>query len=244
MIVESESAIVLHSRPYRETSQLVDLFSRHHGRLRVVARGGRGGRGAKGFALRPFVPLIVGWSGRGELKTLTTAEVLGAGPLWAGERLYLGLYINELLVRLVPEHCADEQLFDHYRQLLTELPIADPEPLLRVFELTLLRALGYGLDLDFDSATGVPISAGQWFAFRAGGGLVRVDGHDRLLPDHCYFAGEHLLAIAKNRYDDQAVRRSAKRLLRLALQPHLGVRPLHTRDLFAGVQRAKGGNYP
>lgn len=237
MMVEAELAIVLHTRPYRETSQLVDLFSRHHGRLRVVARGARGGRGRqRTLSLRPFMPLLAGWHGRGELKTLTASESLGVGPLWAGEGLYLGLYLNELLVRLLPEHCADEDFFDHYRDLLAKLPgVADPEPLLRMFELALLRTLGYGLDLDFDSATGAPIGTGQWFGFRPGDGLTRVHEGEWQQPNHGCFAGEHLLAMAENRYDDQAVRRSAKRLLRLALQPHLGDRPLQARELFKGV---------
>lgn len=232
MISDAEPAFVLHSRPYRESGALVDLFCRHHGKLRVVARGGRAG---KGWRLGPFTPLAVGWRGRGDLKTLTTADASGGAMLAAGRALFLGLYVNELLVRLLPDHCPHEVLFDRYRHLLGELAVAvDPEPLLRGFELLVLDQLGYGLDLGYDGVHGEPIAAHQFYQFVATDGLVRITGEGApwLAQGDCGFAGEHLLAMAQSRYHDVAVKRAAKRLLRLALQPHLGGRPLHSRELF------------
>ncbi len=232
MIDDAGSAFVLHSRPYRESGALVDLFCRQQGRLRVVARGGRVG---KGWRLGPFTPLAVGWRGRGDLKTLTTADASGSAVLAAGRALLLGLYVNELLMRLLPEHCPQEALFDRYRHLLGELAVAaDPEPLLRDFELLVLDQLGYGLDLRYDGVHDEPIAAHQFYRFVATDGLVRItsDGAPPQALDGRGFAGEHLLAMAQGRYHDLAVKRTAKRLLRVALQPHLGVRPLYSRELF------------
>lgn len=228
-MADADIAFVLHTRAYRETSELVDLFCRGSGRFRAVARGARGGRGAP---LRPFAPLAVAWRGRGELKTLTTTDYVGIPALWSGEKLYLGMYLNELLIRLLPEDCADEALFDHYRRLMAHLPLTDDtEPLLRVFELALLEAMGYGLDLRFESDHGEPVSPGQWFHFRPGDGLIRLGPGDTVSAER-HFSGHQLLGIVESRYDDPMVRRGAKRLLRQALQVHLGDRPLYSRELF------------
>ena len=240
MTIDAEPAFVLHTRPYRETGALVDLFCRHQGRLRVVARGGRAGRG---WRLGPFTPLAVGWRGRGELKTLTTADAGAAALLAAGRELLLGLYVNELLMRLLPAHSPHERLFDRYQGLLGELAVAaDPEPLLRDFELLVLDQLGYGLDLGYDGVHGEPVSAHEFYQFVIDDGLVRVTAASvSAAPAGRGFAGAHLLAMAQNRYHDPAVKRTAKQLLRLALQPHLGMRPLYSRELFRAPTASDGG---
>jgi DNA repair protein RecO (recombination protein O) len=221
---------VLHRRPYRETSLLVDLFAQEHGVLRAVARGIRGG---KPQALQPFVALEVAWTGSGTLKTLTQVEITApAMPLLTGRALYLGLYVNELLVRLLPEYDPHPALYARYRQLLRELTApGDAEPLLRCFELALLADLGYGLALDRDAQTGLRIEPDVDYVFVAGTGLVRrgaVGGDDtrQRLP------GKHLLAMAAEDYTGAGVRQCAKVLLRAALADHLGDRPLRSRELF------------
>ncbi len=224
---------MLHRRPYRESSLLVDLFAREHGVLRAVARGIRGG---KPQALQPFVALEVAWTGSGALKTLTQIEVSApAMPLLTGRALYLGLYVNELLVRLLPEYDPHPALHARYQQLLRELTgSGDAEPLLRRFELALLADLGYGLALDRDGHTGLRIEPDVDYVFVAGTGLVRrgVVGGDTArhrLP------GSHLLAMAAEDYTDSGVRQCAKELLRAALADHLGDRPLRSRELFRKV---------
>lgn len=228
---------MLHRRPYRETSLLVDLFAQEHGVLRAVARGIRGG---KPQALQPFVALEVAWTGSGTLKTLTQVEITApAMPLLTGRALYLGLYVNELLVRLLPEYDPHPKLYARYRQLLRELTApGDAEPLLRRFELALLADLGYGLALDRDAQTGMRIEPDVDYVFVAGTGLVRrgaVGGDDmrHRLP------GSHLLAMAAEDYTGAGVRQCAKVLLRAALAEHLGDRPLRSRELFRKL--ATGG---
>lgn len=230
---------MLHRRPYRETSLLVDLFAQEHGLLRAVARGIRGG---KPQALQPFVALEVAWTGSGTLKTLTHVETSApAMPLLTGRALYLGLYVNELLVRLLPEYDPHPALHARYRQLLRELTQpGDAEPLLRRFELALLADLGYGLALDRDGHTGLRIEPDVDYVFVAGTGLVRrgvvgdATGRHRL-------PGSHLLAMAAEDYSDAGVRQCAKELLRAALADHLGDRPLRSRELFRKVITSGAG---
>lgn len=230
--VQHAPAYVLHRRPYRESSLLVDLFAEEHGRLRVVARGSRSGRSGSGpQALHPFVPLEAAWTGSGALKTLTQAEATAPGASrLAGRALYLGLYVNELLVRLLPEYDPHPALFVRYRQLLRDLAGADDtEPLLRRFELALLADLGYGLALDCDGRTGLPIEPASEYVYVAGTGITRAavggDGRTRL-------SGADLLAVAADDYARASARQCAKALLRAALAEQLGGRPLRSRELF------------
>jgi DNA repair protein RecO (recombination protein O) len=208
----------------------VDIFAQEHGRLRAVARGVRGGKPQE---LQPFVALEVAWSGSGTLKTLTQVEVsTPTSPLLRGRALYLGLYVNELLVRLLPEYDPHPALYARYRQLLRDLAgPGDAEPLLRRFELALLADLGYGLALDRDGHAGLRIDPDVDYVYVAGTGLVprdTVGGDDarHRLP------GRHLLAIAAEDYTGADVRQCAKELLRTALADHLGGRPLRSRELF------------
>lgn len=219
---------MLHARPYRETSQLVTLFTAGHGRFNVVSRASRQSRG--GNQLRPFCPLRLTWRGRTELKSLTSVELAAAPLALAGEKLYVGLYLNELLARLLHEHDPCPSLFDRYHKTLELLVEADEvEPALRFFELTMLDDLGYGLCVDVDMDSGAPVNAAQRYIFFPGDG-VRVcqpgEPADRL------FRGEHLLAIAKLDFSTRDVLRAAKRLTRLALEPYLGNKPLASRELF------------
>ena len=148
-------AYVLHSRPYRDSSALVDLLTLHHGLQRVVWRGARGQR--RKVSPQPFMPLLVGLGGRSELKTLTQAEIAGRFSLLQGETLFSGLYLNELLVRLLVGGEPQPILFAAYQQSLEQLAAGDPvEPILRRFEWQLLELLGYGFSLTED-AHGQPL---------------------------------------------------------------------------------------
>ncbi len=232
MNTSNEKAYVLHSRDYRESSQLVDFFSRDYGRLRAVAKGMRGRKRSKGNNLQAFTPLLLSWRGRGELKNLTTVEPSGNSAYLQGEMLYVGLYLNELLVRLLHEHVPHESLFDYYGVLITQLSASnDPEPLLRRFELLLLEEIGYGLDMTIELSEDRPIVAGESYHFTPDHGFVRFDTFSCQDKEGLY-EGVHLLAMANADYELVEVRRCAKRLLRCALQAQLGERPLLSRQLF------------
>src|SRR5690606_16075521 len=149
------TAFILHSRPYKETSALVDLFTLQHGRLRAVLRGARG---KVGSLARPFAPLDLELRGRAELKSVSRVESAGRANLLSGDALFSGLYLNELLIRLLPAEVPQPELFEHYRLTLQALAERRPlEPLLRAFEWRLLDDLGYGFALSLD-VTGAPVA--------------------------------------------------------------------------------------
>lgn len=233
--VNAEPAFVLHRRPYRETSQLVDLFSRHYGRLRVVARGFRHPKSG-GRLLEPFVPLLVGWSGKGELKTLVAAESSGRPLSLQGNRLFSGFYLNELILRLLADHDPHERLFDQYLAAITSLADnAGIEPALRHFERSLLEEIGYGLVLNHEDS-GVALEAGNWYWFDPATGVSSREFVVTEKPQPNWFRGTELLAIDAGDYADAANAKSAKRLMRLAIQNLLGDKPLRSRELFSRDQ--------
>lgn len=234
-LAQSDQAFILHTRPYRESSQLVDLFCRAHGRFRAIANGTRGSRKGASKKLQTFVPLAAHWRGRNELKTLVSAEPSGAVPYWGGRTLYIGLYINELMTRLLPEHDPHPELFDNYVELLRALPgTADVEPLLRCFELVLLEQLGYGIALGIEAISGAAMDAQSWYRFVAEDGFLLASNSAGGNVGNI-FKGADLQAMAFGNYGSEDVRRTAKRLLRIALDAHLGGRPLRSREFFRGL---------
>jgi DNA repair protein RecO (recombination protein O) len=226
-------AFVLHRRPYRESSLLLEVLSSTHGRLGIIAKGVfRRSRDA-GAALQPFRPLQLDWSGRGELGVLTAFESDGQARLAAGNSLICGFYLNELLMRMLPRHDPHPDLFLDYGEALKALAAGGPaEVALRLFEVQLLATLGYGVTLDHDVVTGEAIAADAVYTYRA------ELGPSCNWPDPEAMAvrvsGRSLRALAAGRIDDPAILRDLKRLLRFLLKPHLGDKPLASRAWFGG----------
>ena len=228
--VDLTPAYLLHRRPWRETSALLEVFAREHGRIGLVARGARRPRSALRLALRPFTPLLLGWAGRGELGTLRRAEVAGSIPELGRGALAAALYLNELLLKLTHRHDPHPELFDAYARASTALAAgAQVENVLRVFEARLLEAIGYGPVLDCEPATGEPIDPGRCYAYHRERGPMSAAGE---LAGCVAVHGATLLALDAGEPLDPGARREAKRLMRHLLEPHLGDRPLATRALF------------
>ncbi|WP_068825427.1 DNA repair protein RecO [Pseudomonas sp. BMS12] len=220
-------AFVLHSRPYKETSALVDFLT-PQGRLRAVLRGARGKAGS---LARPFAPLELELRGRGELKNVARLESDGVSHWLQGQTLYSAMYLNELLLRLLPAEDPHPLLFDHYSLTLQALAGNPPlEPLLRAFEWRLLDELGYGFALDVD-IDGQPIRASGLYRLQPDAGLESVL---QLQPG--LFQGADLLAMANADWSSPGALAAAKRLMRQALAPHLGGRPLVSRELFMNLK--------
>lgn len=245
-----QPAFVLHRRDYRNTSLLVDLYSRDQGRLRLIAKGARRRRGS-GPLLQPFSPLLVSWTGRSDLATLTDVERAVAPPALRGAGLLCGFYLNELLERLLAPGDADAELFMDYARTLDALADLEQDRrsagdgaralLLRRFELRLLAAVGYGLALQH-SAAGDPIVADRRYRYRVGQGAPIEDRRGRAASpaDGIPVVGSTLLGLAAGRLD-QAGQREARDLLRAVLAPHLGDRPLRSRQLYADYLRLRPG---
>ncbi|SEG72662.1 DNA repair protein RecO [Marinobacterium lutimaris] len=218
--VDASAGYVLHSRPYRETSLLVDLLTLEQGLISAVAKGARRPRARLRSSLQPFQSLQLGWQGRHELKNLSQVETVEISPPLAGRSLLCGLYVNELLQRLLQPGEPCPRLFLYYRYVLNELQSGDDiEGALRTFERQLLEELGFSLDLSVkDSALS--------YTYQSEQGLIPSRSGTA-------YPGSHLRAIAEDDYSDPGVRRSAKLLMREVLGELLGDRPLNSRLLFS-----------
>ena len=233
-------AYILHTRKYRDTSLIVELLVRDAGRVSAVARGARGKRGRQQATWQPFTPLLVSCFGRGELRTVKHAEFLPAGFPLAGDSLLLGIYANELLVRVLGKYEAVPGLFNQYQMLLASLSsdvtaIAEPrlrhyQQALRRFELGLLQEMGFGISFTVDAERGAAVEPGRFYEFVADEGFYPLDRPDAAAADS--FPGEHLLAIAAGDFSSLATDQSAKHITRAAFAPLLGGKPLKSRELF------------
>ncbi len=229
---ESREAFVLHSYPYRETSLLVEIFTRPHGRISLVARGARSPRSPMRGLLLSFQPLAVSWFGKGELRTLARAEWVGGQPFLRGEALLCGFYLNELLLRLLPREDAHEALFVQYGEALRRLGSAtgrgEPsDPVLRAFEKSLLKELGYAMTLDRDSE-GRNIDPAGTYRYDPERGAVPAPG-DR---EEALVSGRTLLDMARDDYADPSTQQQSKVLMRALINHRLEYQPLRSRQIF------------
>lgn len=231
-----QPAYVLHSRPYGDTSLLLEIFCLAHGRLGLVAKGARARRGAR-CPLQPFAPLLLSWSGRGELPTLTDCDRHGEALGLRGDGLLCGLYLNELIYRLSHRYDPHPELFHAYADSLARLAECAPlEPLLREFEMRLLDALGYGLILDHDVDTGSPLVPSERYTYFPDHGPRRGELEG---PSGVTVSGRTLDALRHLCWDDADTLREGKRLLRTVLHYHLGGKPLQSRALFRTGTKAQ-----
>jgi DNA repair protein RecO (recombination protein O) len=237
--VQLEQAYVLHHKPYRDTSRILELFTREHGRLTVFARGARGGKraaGALASVLQPFHRVLVSFSGRGEAGQLTHAEFDGGFDELPNSRTLSGFYLNELLMRLFERHDAHADVFDLYDSTLAKLKIAsnDEAGLLRIFEKRLLEMLGYGLSLDREIYSGQAVTADKMYRYLPERGVALVDG---VAEGLMIFSGASLLALNADQLSDGTVKSDARRLLRAAIDQYLAGRELRSREVLGALRR-------
>ena len=219
MRIEQQPAYVLHARPYRETSLLLECLTREHGRLGVIARGVRGEKARLRRAqLEPFQSVAMDLLLRGELATLTAVEPVGVPLRMIGDAALASLYLNELVVRLTERQDPFPGLFDVYAKTLVQL--ATGEPLawtLRRFERDLLEAIGYGLQLEFNSENGEPLESDGHYRYLVDQGAVRsVASHARAIR------GSDLLALQRDQMPDNTGLRALRDLMREIIRFHLG----------------------
>jgi DNA repair protein RecO (recombination protein O) len=257
--IELQPAYILHSRPYRETSLLLEVFTADYGRIGVVAKGIRRSKTKLRGLLQPFVPLLISCSGNGELCTLKDFDVAGMVVLLHGRALVSAFYLNELLMRLLHRWEEQKFLFQSYNKALNELKIKKEQIVLRLFEKSLLKALGYELQLVKEVETGCVIDPEKFYAFDPERGpilitsphkpqahclrLQRSSENERQRLGNLYnqylgnmktlFKGRSLLALHQEELheEDGSVLWDAKRLMRGALAVHLGNKPLESRKL-------------
>jgi len=236
--IELQPAWVLHAQPFQNTSLLVDFFTLDHGRLRAIAKGARRPTSKTRALLQPFQPLLVSLMGRNDLKNLTAVEVSHGSLSLQGTRLFSGLYLNELLVRLLMAHEANAELYRSYQEAIIALSgERDLMAVLRRFELDLLDALGYGLNLHEDCRSGEPIAEGGRYLFVVDEGFERIDASsDSRALAPAMFSGAEICALRVCEFTDNAHSRAAMRVTRMALQRLLGDKPLTSRELFQSLR--------
>ena len=228
-------AFVLHSYPFRETSLVVELFTRDRGRVAVVAKGARRPRSSLRGVLLAFQPLLVSWTGRGELHTLVRAEWHGAYRPLRGLALICGFYVNELVLKLTPRHDAHEGLFETYAATLEALQASrEPSSVLRGFEKALLRELGYAMTLDRDVESGHAIAAEERYTYLVERGPVSAGQAG--VGNGVELLGQTLLDMHAGDYSRAITQSQAKALMRALINHHLGEQVLHTRQLLRDLQ--------
>ena len=232
---QDEIAFVLHSYPFRETSLILDVFSRTHGRLAIVARGARRPKSNLRGLLMNFQPVLLSWFGKGEVRTLHSAQWQGGQPYLQGTALMCGFYLNELMINLLARDDPHGQLFDYYRATLYRLAHeTDHAATLRCFEKHLLQELGYALVLEKEAGSDKAIQPHSNYRYALERGPVLDDGDVRMgLP----VSGKTLLDMSADDYADAMTAQQSKQLMRVLLNHHLGGKILHTRDLIKELQK-------
>jgi len=231
--VQLTPGYVLHHQPYRDTSRILEVLTREHGRTSLFARGVRGPKAKLAAVLQPFRLLLLSWAGRGDAPQLIGAESAGGEVGLPSRALMAGFYLNELILKLTTRHDPLPVLFDAYHAAVAGLRSAAPaEQTLRLFEKRLLEATGYGLELAVEQQSGRTIESGGWYHFRPSQGLFLT-----VADAPGAIAGNSLLALAREELDDQRTLDDSRRLLQSALGELLEGRELTTRTVARAVAR-------
>jgi len=234
--VQQQPAYILHHRPFRDTSQLLDIISRDHGKLALVARGSRSAKSRLRGILRPFQALRLSWFIRSDLGTLTGAEIDDAPLSLTGDALLSAYYVNELVLNFLHRHDPQPEIFDAYGRAIVALASStELAANLRVFEIELLRLLGYALNLEHEALSQQPIDTSESYEYRVEQGLVRVSRQEGPLV----FGGDVILGISATRFDEPNVLQGAGRLLREVIKHHLDGRELKSRKVLLDLHRAR-----
>lgn len=247
-IGESDRAFVLHTYPYRETSLIVEAFTSLHGRVVMVAKGAKRPHGAMRGLLNPFQALTLNWFGKSDMKTLKSVEQERIFPQLSGSALLSAFYMNELLLKLTHREDPHDVLFDSYGDAVHALASLDRQEshvrdiarILRQFEVTFLRELGYALQLVEEADSQRPIDAARHYHYHAERGPVpapaSADAHDFVHGDALQLAGKTLIDMSNNDYTDPQTQLQAKQLMRKMINHLLGDKILHTRNLIRDLR--------
>lgn len=226
--VAGQPGFVLHSYPYKETSVIVDVFSRDYGRVALIAKGAKRPHSKLRGVLQTFQPLSVGWSGKSEVRTLTSAEWVGGLLPLEKAALLCGFYLNELLVKLLARDDPHPVLFDHYVSTLNQLAHGEPAPIvLRKFELALLKETGVSASLAVSTTTRQPVEPDREYVVDPERGAREARPSDQWPR----VSGKTLLDMEREDYADAATQSQSKFLMRFLLAHHLGGTQLNTRQI-------------
>jgi DNA repair protein RecO (recombination protein O) len=234
--VQQQPGYILHRRPFRDSSQILDIVTLDHGKVAVVARGSRGSKSRLAGVLRPFLPLKVSWVSKSDLGTLTGAEAAGAPAGMVGDAMLSAFYVNELLLHFLHRHDPQPEIFALYEEVIRALVSSDNVAAsLRSFELEFLSLLGYAVNLAQEFGSQDPLDGQRNYEYRMEQGLVAVERSEGALV----FPGAVLSGIAEQRFDDPDILRAANRLLREIISFHLGGKELKSRKVLMELHRGR-----
>ncbi len=234
--VEQEPGYILHHRPFRDSSQILDIVTRDHGKIAVVARGSRSRKSRLAGVLRPFLPLKVSWVAKTDLGTLTGAESNGRPAGIAGDAVFSAFYVNELLLHFLHRYDPQPEIFRLYEEIIKALANTDNVAAsLRSFELKFLSLLGYAVNLKHEFASHNDLDDDRFYEYRMEQGPVSVERAEGVL----IFNGATLKGIAEQRFDNPDILRAANRLLREVIGFHLGGKELKSRKVLMELHRGR-----
>jgi DNA repair protein RecO (recombination protein O) len=236
--IQLQPAYVLHQRPYRDTSRIVDLFTRDYGRLTVFARGVRGSKQGLAAALQAFQPILVTCSGKGDAGHLSAAELVGEPRTLPSGRMLSGFYLNELLLKVLHLHDPQVEVFDLYSLTLHSLKSdADESLVLRLFEKRLLQTLGFGLSLQHEAESGLAIQPSACYRYVLELGPLPVAASANAAQG--VYSGATLLALANEVFTDAQQKIATRYLLRSALDHVLDGRRLQSREILSDLRQLR-----
>lgn len=227
--VNLQAAFILHGRDFQNTSRLLDVFTADYGRITLVAKGARSPRSKLQGILQPFCPLIISWSGKGEVQTLTAAESVKTAINLSGKQVMSAYYINELLQRLVTYHDPHPELFSIYQETLASFTRDEDELVLRRFEKHLLTEIGYGLNLYSECENDIALLKDEKYYYDLEKGPVNIKNNNS--DGELIVSGQTLHDLAVERFSSPESKKEAKQLMRIILNHYLGDKPLKTRSL-------------
>ena len=230
-----EPGYVLHTRPYKESSLLIDVFTRHHGRFMLLAKGARRVKRSQRGIVMPFKPLLFSWSGRGQLPVMTAVEATAHIAEFNLQTIQSGCYINELVLKMLHRYDEHAVLFDHYDVAIHDLASGiEQSSVLRIFEKQLLKEAGFGLILDHDSDTGAAIESEASYCYLPEQGPIRETAQ---ISAGLNIDGKTLLALEDEQFPTDRVRTQARQLTRALIARQLDGKPLRSRNVLQQVLR-------
>jgi DNA repair protein RecO (recombination protein O) len=233
--VQQQPGYILHRRPFRDTSQILDIVTRDYGKIAVVARGSRGSKSRLAGVLRPFLPLRVSWVAKSDLGTLTGAEADGPPAGMVGDAMFSAYYVNELLLHFLHRYDPQQEIFALYEEVIKALLVTENiAAALRSFELEFLSLLGYAVNLDHVFGSREPLLSEQTYEYRMEQGPVSVERAGPLV-----FKGAVYSEIAEQHFEKPDILSAANRLLREIIGFHLGGKELKSRKVLMELHRGR-----
>jgi len=236
-IIENEPAYLMHQRPFSESSQIINLFSRHFGRVDVIAKGSKRPKSKFKSFLQPFLPILVSWSGRSQLKTLRSIDLnIKQKTTLPNTQLMSAFYLNELILSLLTTTDPYPELFDCYALTIDKLSDIDSsEAVLRIFEINLLSQIGYAINFQTEAMSSNEIEAEQVYRFVVEQGFIR---SNTTTPHHSLIKGSIIKAIEKGDYSTSQILKAAKRITRESIKYHLSGKELNTKKVFRSIHKS------